>query len=908
MNQDFTVFSGFFLATTLISFFVALLAWQRRSVKSAKELSLLMIATGIAAFFLIFETGATTTAQKIFWAKLEYIGGGTTPVLYLIFVLRFTGYDKFLSRKNILFLFILPVVAWLLAMTNESHNLFWTGFSAISEDTNLMEYFHGVGFWSVYLVYSYILLVLATLCLFTFIARSTKPLRAKGWIIFIGCLCPWMASVVYLTRTNPVPGLDLVPVSIVLSGILMTYAILYFRFLDLVPIARETLVETMEDGILVLDEDSRIQDINESALTFLGITNSDIIGLKAISSGASAHWLLDAVINQPSGNAIEINSHDDARTFRILKRAINKKTGSYLVVIQDITEQVARQNAIKSAEVRYRSMFTMFRLMADNMPDMLWAKDLDNKYVFANKAMCENLLHATDSEEVVGKTDLFFAQRERQAFPEREDWHTFGELCRDSDSVVVKSGKPEHFDEFGNVRGIFLFLDVWKAPILDENGNMIGVVGSGRDVTLQKNTEAEIYRRDLLLDAATKATALLVKSENLDETINVALAIVGKAADVNRVYIFQNHESAGYKLPLMSQRYEWTDDSVDSRIDNPDLQNVPYEAIDPRMYQALSTGQVIAGNVCDFPEPEKAGLESQGIKSILMTPVFLDHVFWGYMGFNDCKKERDWTPTEEQILSAAANTIGSAFLRKRNHDELIAAKEKAEESDRLKSAFLANMSHEIRTPMNGILGFAELLKEPDLTAEQQEKYISIIEKSGIRLLNMINDLVDISKIESGQMEIVISKININEQIEYVHNFFRPEVDFKGIHLSISTGLNDQDAIIKTDREKVYAILINLVKNAIKFTNRGNIELGYVKSGKYLEFFVKDTGIGIALDHQQAIFNRFVQANIRNQQVRQGAGLGLSIAKAYVEMLGGTIRLVSEEGKGSVFYFTLPYHL
>jgi len=152
-------------------------------------------------------------------------------------------------------------------------------------------------------------------------------------------------------------------------------------------------------------------------------------------------------------------------------------------------------------------------------------------------------------------------------------------------------------------------------------------------------------------------------------------------------------------------------------------------------------------------------------------------------------------------------------------EELIKAKEHAEESDRLKSAFLANMSHEIRTPMNGILGFSKLLKERGLTGKQQQKYIDIIEKGGARMLNIINDIVNISKIESGQMEVNIQLSNINEQIEYIYTFFKPDIEGKGMQFSFLNSLPSKEAIIKTDREKVYAILTNLVKNAIKYSEK-----------------------------------------------------------------------------------------
>ena len=246
-------------------------------------------------------------------------------------------------------------------------------------------------------------------------------------------------------------------------------------------------------------------------------------------------------------------------------------------------------------------------------------------------------------------------------------------------------------------------------------------------------------------------------------------------------------------------------------------------------------------------------------------------------------------------------------IQKEMELKLLAAKEQAEESDRLKSAFLANMSHEIRTPMNGILGFADLLKEPDLTGDEQQEYIRIIEKSGNRMLNIINEIIDISKIEAGLMNLDINESNINKQIEDIYSFFKPEVEAKGLKLSYRNILPVHEAILKTDREKVFAIFTNLVKNAIKYTYEGSIEIGYVKRGSFLEFYAKDTGIGIPKDRQQAIFERFIQADVSDKMAQQGAGLGLSITKAYVEMLGGKIWLASEEGRGSEFYFTLPYN-
>ncbi|SDL03993.1 Signal transduction histidine kinase [Salinimicrobium catena] len=244
-------------------------------------------------------------------------------------------------------------------------------------------------------------------------------------------------------------------------------------------------------------------------------------------------------------------------------------------------------------------------------------------------------------------------------------------------------------------------------------------------------------------------------------------------------------------------------------------------------------------------------------------------------------------------------------LWKRNR-QLTQAKEKAEEHERLKTIFLQNMSHEIRTPMNGIIGFLELLKEPNLDSDTRTKYIDIVIKSGKRLLTTINNIIEISKIDTHQLTVHPGRVNIPEVMEFYYNFFLPQAKEKNIELKLFQNLDDSDGIIETDKFIFDNILTNLIGNAIKFTDHGYIEIGNYKKGKDLVFYIKDTGVGIPPERQKAIFKRFVQANLSITRPHEGSGLGLAIVKAYVKALQGKIWLESEENRGTTFFFTLPY--
>jgi len=529
--------------------------------------------------------------------------------------------------------------------------------------------------------------------------------------------------------------------------------------------------------------------------------------------------------------------------------------------INDITERKQMNEVLRKSEKKYRLLFDqmMSGFALHEIICNYEGKPVDYRFLEVNNSF--SAITGLNSQEIIGKTCL-------EVLPTTEPFWI------DSYGEVAITGKTIRFEQFN----IALNKHFEVIAYSTQKGQFITIFN---DITKRKRTEKDLQ----------KAIAF---SESIVD--NIPNMIFLKDAKELR---FVRINKAGEDLLGYSN---------EDLLGKNDYDFFPKEQAD--FFTENDNNVLKDSGILDITE-ENIQTKNQGTRVLHTRKVAI---------FNTLGKPEYLLGISEDITE-----------RKRIEQDLIKAKEKAEESDLLKSIFLANMSHEIRTPMNGIIGFTELLKEPKLTVEMQKEYINIIEKSGNRMLNIINDIINISKVESGLMEISVSITNINEQIEYIYAFFKPETELKGLHFSFKNSLSARAANIKTDRELIYAILTNLVKNAIKFTDKGTIEFGYIlktasEVGELrrtvhsrsvepvelvelveLEFFVKDTGIGIRKEHQEIIFERFRQANESPSKNYEGTGLGLPISKAYVNMLGGKIWVESKPGEGSVFYFTIPYN-
>ncbi len=525
---------------------------------------------------------------------------------------------------------------------------------------------------------------------------------------------------------------------------------------------------------------------------------------------------------------------------------INKKVENVVLIHQDVTDLKKYEADLIEAKEKAEESEERFTLAMNAAKDGLYDWNLVTNEIYYSPGW-KSMLGYKDEEL---PNDFSVWEKLTEPHDVQKSWELQQQLINKQRDRFEMEFKMKHKD--GHWVDILSRADA----VFNEDGKAIRMVGTHIDISERKRAQEKIQ----------------IAEENLKNTFNLSPSIISKV-NLNTGYFLEASSAVtrilGYTIEEFTSKPIW-------EFIHPDDKEKTDVVVATR----------ISGN--DITYFENRYLCKNGS--------------YKWMAWHGRHGDKDGIVT----------TIGSDITeRKQAEIELIKAKEKAEESDRLKSAFLANMSHEIRTPMNGILGFSNLLNEPGLESEEQQAYIKIIQKSGARMLNILSEIVAISKIESGAVDLQIKQVNINKKMESVYELLKPDATAKSINFSLKNNLRLREPILNTDESKLDSILTNLVKNAIKYTDEGYVEFGYnpkeINGKTFLEFYVKDTGLGIRKDRKDAIFERFIQADIEDVGARQGAGLGLTIVKSYVELLGGKVWVESEMGIGSTFYFTLPYN-
>jgi len=499
----------------------------------------------------------------------------------------------------------------------------------------------------------------------------------------------------------------------------------------------------------------------------------------------------------------------------------------------------------RQTEIALSESEERYRLLIENQGEGVGIVDLDENFVFCNPA----------AEQMFDVPPGMLIQRNLKEFIKPEELKKLNQ-----ESSKRREGNKSTY-ELGIISstGIAKQLLVTSTPYYDKTGKFSGTFGVFRDITARKKAEELLMEREFWLSESQR---------------------------VGRI--------GSYSLNIVNDH--WTSSAVMDEI----------LGIEPNTHKTLQTWLNIV-------HPDHVEM---------MKEYFTNHVIGQKKHFNkeykilrrtDGVERWVWGNGELTFNEAGEpvqmiGTIVDITDRKLAEEALIEAKERAEENDRLKTAFLNNISHEIRTPMNAIIGFSGFLNEPELSPDKRKYFTEIICNASNHLLSVITDIINIATVEAGQASLKKTRINLNQVVRNLFNQFELKARERNIRLEFSTPLPDNYTNIDTDETKLMQILSNLIGNALKFTKQGHVKFGYTCQDHHLEFYIEDTGIGIAPELHEEIFERFRQADSTIARQFGGTGLGLSISKAYVELLGGKIWVSSKAGEGATFYFTLPFEM
>jgi PAS domain S-box-containing protein len=546
---------------------------------------------------------------------------------------------------------------------------------------------------------------------------------------------------------------------------------------------------------------------------------------------------------------------------------------------QDITQRKDNEEKLRRSETYYRTLF-------NSIPDMLFI--IDPAGVFIDfKAEADDLF--TQPDKIIG-SDY------RSILPQ-ETADTFQKAIADA----LANNTLQTIDYSLEIAGQHKSFNARIVPI-----------SSDRLIVLVRNvTEQAVMMHEAVYQSKLQTLLISIASdyinaplENIERTINRSLSELGSFVGADRAYMFEYD----WQEDTSNNIYEWCADNIEPQIES--LQGVPNAAI-PWWINAHKNGETLSladVGALDPTDGVRQILEPQGIKSIMTIPMMSQSQCVGFLGFDSVRNKHTYTANEQALLSVFSEMLMNIRLRTELEKKLINEREKAETANKAKSEFLSNMSHEIRTPMNAILGFSEALYHK-LPEEKHRKMLKSVLGSGNMLLGLLNDILDLSKIESDKLEIRPRPTDMAGIANEIKMLFEGSLKAKGIQLEIRIAENFPLSVT-VDEMRLKQIVFNLVGNSAKFTHAGkvSISLQFIYAGYAdgtLELTVEDTGIGISPEQQLTIFDAFQQASGHTARQYGGTGLGLAISKKLAEKMGGKILLTSRPGIGSSFCLCLP---
>lgn len=844
IEYSFNYYTLIYAISVLITGVLVFISWRRKSDKLGLSFFYLSLVFCFWSFIGMIESSIVNISLKILLSKFDYIGAVLTPISFFLFSLYYNKLDAWISRRNIFLLSIIPFLTLILVFTNEYHGLVWNSYYISDFQVGLVNpvvYKYGPWFWFFHLTYSYLLLLIGSIFFLRNFLKLKKPHNYQVGVILIGVLIPLIANIVYISGFSNFPGLDVTRVAFSLTGVLFVISIFYWKFLDLVPIARNLLIEKMSDGIVVIDKNDRIVDINPAALNYLSFTSSANVLGKEMCLVFKKYYDFSLVLDLSRilKSNFKKNIKMEAKEIELsIEQLLDESNNLYgrLLIFRDITE-------IKNIENKLIEEKEMAQKYLDVANVILLALDKKGRVVMVNKKGLE--LSGFKKEEILGK-NWFKTCLPRSV--QKNVLSFFNELVGGRIKNMDESFENEIISKNGDVR-----LVAWRSTLIKNNqGKIIGTLSSGEDITKKREDEKLIK----------------INTERLGRLFH-HLKLATESAKIGI-----------WDLNLKKNILVWDDQMYNLYGINKNDFDGTYDS-----WKKICHPE-------DLPMVEKE-LETSISKRTNFNSVF-----------------RILLPDKSiRYLKAFANVVYDSKNRPYKVVGVNFDVSEEKEMDRAKSEFVSLASHQLRTPLTAINWYTEMLLSGDggTISEEQRSYLEEVHTSNRHMVDLVNSLLNVSRIELGNLMIVPDPVNLPEVLEEIVRVHRVIINSKKIKFSYKISKKIPKEFL-ADKRLLGIVFQNILSNAINYTpDKGsiNLSLGLSKDEKNILFKVSDTGHGIPRNQQNKIFTKLFRADNAQKIDTNGSGLGLYIVKSIVDKSGGEIWFESTEGKGTTFYVLLP---